>query len=613
MEVPGESDTRHPAGVGASCAPSGPRASREAEDPLRRRGPLGLFVVVIVALALRLHGLGFGLPHMTYRDVLVLHTQVAEIRTGDPAIRDDPMWGYYPQLTARFAALFPDTELSQLREPTDLEGHLARAAQPWLAIRRAALLLSLLAVVGAYLIARRFVPTGGAWIAAWLVSVSLLHLSFSQQDKPHGPVSGTVALALAAALWLRERPTPLRMLLAITAACAAICTLQNAVFVLAALGVVWLQWLRERPAPRLRLSAAPLLLAAIGAAFVRYFYPFHFVARAPHVVVEEEARIDLAGHPLFLERFDFSGTRVVLSTLISYDPSLLLFGALGLAFFLSDRLRSVGRDRERDPERERALGVLLAFAVPFLLVLCAYSAMFTFERFLLPAMACFASLAAYGLWRLGRALPLSCRRPGVLSALAALCLAPATIAAWKHSSVRAAPDTWTQAAQWVRANVDPAAPVHTLPYIDLPLLRREEAFERSGREVELSPWANYTRSTPASMRLGPSFTIVTPRPQNLAKADLGDDPLAFLRSAGARYVVIHAPSETSRQKLLVRTREQLAASARLVFRASPVGDPQTDRGQFLLRHPHALRAKPLALRVFEATAYGPTVEIYALD
>jgi hypothetical protein len=597
------------AAEGAFRAPSGPRTDRAADDPFRRWGALGLLVIVVLALALRMHGLGFGLPHMTYRDVLVLHTQVKEIRTGDPALRLDGMWGYYPHLTAHFAALFPDTELSELTSPLDLEGHLARAAQPWIALRRASVLLSLLAVVGAYLIARRFVSTGGAWIAASLVAVSLLHLSFSQQEKPHGPVSGTVALALASALWLRERPSPPRILVATVAACAAICTLQNAVFMLGSLAVLWVLWTRERPVPRARLIAAPLLLAALGAAFVRFFYPFHFLASAPHLVREDEARLDLAGHPLFLDRFDFTGVRVVLSTLISYDPTLLLFGLVGIGFFIADRARGVVRDRER----ERALAVLLGFVLPFLLVLGAYSAKVTFERFLLPAITCFACLAAYGLWRIGRALPASWRRPGVLAPMAALCLAPATLAAWKHSSVRAAPDTWTQAATWLRANVDPADPVYTLPYLDLPLLRREDAFLRSGREVELTPWTNYTRETPEPLRLGPSYMLVTPKPQRLAKAEFGDDPLASLRSAGARYVVIQAPSETSRQKLLVRVREQLAATERLVFRTSPVGDPRKGRGQFLMRHSHALGVKPLALRVFDATAYGSTIEIYSLD
>lgn len=578
----------------------------------RVRAGLALLAIVLGAFALRLHGIGFGLPHMTYRDGMVVYTQVKEIRTGDPELRKDEFWGYYPQVTARLAALFPDAELAPLERPLDLEQHIARASQPWIALRRASVLISLLTVLGAYCIARRFLGVGGSLLAAGFAATSLLHLSFSQQEKPHGPVSGTVALALAAAVWLAEKPTALRMILAVVAAALAACTLQSGAIVLGALGVLWCLWWTDRPRPMGLLAAAIPLLAVVLALAVRVFYPFHFVdgvAPTPeHERQDREAVLDLAGHPLFLEGFDFSGWKVVLSTLMSYDPSLLVFGLVGLAFFVLDRARGVGTD----PERRRALAVILGFAVPFLFVLVAYDAKVTFERFLMPAVSCLACLAAYGAVRTGRALPSAFQRTPVLLALGVLAVAPATAAAWKLSSVRAAPDTWTQVAHWIRSHVDPKASIYTVPYIDVPLFKDEESLRQSGRTEEINYWARYAREIPDGMRTGPSYRIVIPKSPKRAQEEFGDDPLAHLRSLGADYVVVQAAAEDSRNVLLAKIRKQLSETEELVFRTSPIGDPATGRGQFALRYTQELGAKPLALRVFEANAYGNTVEVYRL-
>lgn len=577
----------------------------------RWRGPLALVVIVLAALALRLHGVGFGLPHMTYRDGMVLFTQVKEIVTEDRELRKDEFWGYYPQVTARVASLLPGTQLAPLEQPLDLDGHIARASLPWIVLRRASILISLLTVVGAYLIGRRFLGVGGSLLAAGLAATSLLHLSFSQQEKPHGPVSGTVALALAAALLLAEKPTWPRVLFAIATAIVASCTLQSGAIVLGALGVLWLLWWRERPIPASRLYSSPLLLVAFGMLAVRFFYPFHFVdtgASHEHELQKREAVINLAGHPLFAEGFNFTGWKVVLSTLVSYDPSLLVFGLVALAFFIADRARGVAGD----PTRRRALVVLLGFMVPFLLVLCAYDEKVTFERFLMPAIAPLAVLAAWGACRIGAALPNALRRASVLVPLALLALAPATAAAIQLSRVRAAPDTWTQVATWIRDNVDPADSLYTMPYIDLPLFKDAASLSESGRDAEINYWAHYARELPPDLRTGPEYHLVIPKAPKKAAEELREDPLGYLRRVGAKYVVVQAAAEDSRNEILAHVRKQLAESEELVFRTSPIGDPAKDRGQFALRYSQALGVKPLALRVFEATAYGNTIEVYRL-
>jgi hypothetical protein len=584
-----------------------------SETKSRWIAALALLGIVLGALALRLHGIGFGLPHMTYRDGMVIYTQVKEIRTGDAELRKDEFWGYYPHVTSRFAALFDDAELAPLVAPLDVDGHVARAAQPWISLRRSSVLLSLLTVVGAYWIARRFMGRGGSLLAAAFAATSLLHLSFSQQEKPHGPVSGTVALALAAALWLADKPTQTRMWLAVAAAAIAACTLQSGGIVLGGLGVLWLCWCFERPLPKARLLLAPLCVALLGVLAVRYFYPFHFVetgaALPEHELAEssQEVVLDLAGHPFFL-RPKFTGGKVVLSTLVNYDPSLLLFGLIGIGFFVVDRMRRLPRDLLH----RRALAIVLGATLPFLFVLISYDAKVTFERFLMPMVACFACLAAYGVTRVGKALPQSLRRAPILTALGVLAVLPATAAAWKLTAVRAAPDTWTQVAHWIRANVDPQAKIYTVPYIDVPLFKDEASLRESGRTEEINYWARYAREIPEDLRTGPNYRIVIPKAPQRAQEEFGADPIGHLRSLGADYVVVQAAAEDSRNVLLAKIRKQLAGEEELVFRTSPIGDPATGRGQFALRYTQELGVQPLALRVFEANAYGNTIEVYRL-
>ena len=45
----------------------------------RARAALALAALCVAAFLLRLHGIGFGLPHVTYRDGMVIYTQVKEM------------------------------------------------------------------------------------------------------------------------------------------------------------------------------------------------------------------------------------------------------------------------------------------------------------------------------------------------------------------------------------------------------------------------------------------------------------------------------------------------------------------------------------------------------
>lgn len=573
---------------------------------------LALAALVAAALGLRLRGLDFGLPHVTYRDGMVLYTQVKEMRTGDVSLRDAEFWGYYPQVTARVATLFPDDSFEPQTRALDLEATLARHSRSWIVARRASVLLSLLAVLGSYWVARCFMGTRPALFAAALTATSLLHVSFSQQEKPHGPVSGTVALAVAAALLLRRRPSAWTWAVATLAAALAACTLQSGAFALGSAGVVVVALLvgrgrstEERRADRRLVAFGVVATLVVLAAAVRFFYPFHFIERHVEVDHGPDKSLDLAGHPVFLSGFDFTGGATVLSTLWHYDPTLLLLMSLGLGMVVFDRFR---KGVASPPERRLDLLVVLGFVAPYLLVLCAYNAKVVFERFTMPLLPFYAVFAAWAGARLVARVPSRTARVG----LACAALAFPAAAAWKLTAVRAAPDASSQVAHWIRDNVQPGERIHAFPYVDLPLFYDDEAMRVSGGGADNLYWRTLQKQIPDALKLGPRFFLVQPGTQRETRAEYGDDVYRRLVELGVRYVVITGATEKMGSEIWQRLERDLEHNAECVFRAVPVGDGSAGRGQVNIRYSQRFDAVPLFVHIFSAHCMGNTLEVYRL-
>jgi hypothetical protein len=574
---------------------------------LKARAALAVALVCLAAFLLRLHGLGFGLPHVTYRDGMVIYTQVKEMRTGDRTLRQHEFWGYYPQVTSRVASLLPDESFEPQTEALDLDATLDRFSRPWRNARVASVLLSLGAVLGAYLVARRFLPVGPSLFAAALVATSLLHVSFSQQEKPHGPISGTVALAVAAALHLRSTKSTASYLLAVAAAMVALGTLQSGAFALGALEVACLvvAWTSRGGAERAPWWASRLgvfvLLAAV-AVTIRVLYPFHFIDR-PEAAREpgSEDALDLAGHPVFLGGFDFTGGITVLSTLWHYDPTMLVLIAAGLV------LAAVHLAKGRRPSGERALdlAVVLGFVAPFLLVLLAYRWKVLFERFTMPLIPFYAVFAAWAGWRLVERL----KSPRARIAAALVALALPSAAAWKLTSVRATPDASAQVAHWIREHVEPGERVHVFPLIDLPLFYDERAVQEAGGTAGVLYWLALQRAIPEELRLGPRHYVVQPRPAEETLAEYRGGAWKRLVELGTRYVVITGATEKMRDPTWTALERDLERRAELVFRVAPLGE---DRGQLNIRYSQRLDAVPFLVHLFRASCMGNTLEVYRL-
>jgi hypothetical protein len=577
---------------------------------LRSRTAATAAVVALMAAAflLRCRGLDFGLPHITYRDGFNYFSHVDYVRRGLPP-ESNLLWGWYPHLVPRLALLFSDPAYEALERPLDLAGHLARASSPWMLLRWIAMSLSILAIPGTYLLGRRFLSRIPALFASALTAFSLLHVAFGQQEKPHGPVSAFVVLAVVAALHFRTRPGWGSALLAATAAGLAIGSLQSGAAVLLALAAAW--WLREPRAWRpmlLPLAASALVIAGL----FRFFYPFYFSEGVSFFQSdaegegEESSVLNLSGHPVFLDRFRFKGAAVVLDTLLSYDPAILLGSVAALATLAVLAWR--GRRMERGARAD--LWVVLAYAVPYLLAVSAYN--LAYERFMMPALPFFAVLAGAGLHHL---LAATARRPALratVSVVALAVLAFHAAAAWNLARVRAAPDTQAQVADWLAANTREGERIYVMPYFDLPLLYDDESLAAVGYAGPVMYWMTYQSGVAGELKLGRRFALFQPKTWDETHAELGGDPLGALRALGTDYVVIQAVGDDFRYELVKKLRAQLRREAELAFRCSPVGDPTTGSGQVGIRYSQKLGKEPLALRIFRCNSVGNTLEVYRL-
>jgi hypothetical protein len=121
--------------------------------------------------------------------------------------------------------------------------------------------------------------------------------------------------------------------------------------------------------------------------------------------------------------------------------------------------------------------ILLAFAVPYLLVIVTWSS--RFERYVIPLLPGFALLAAVTLVRgaawLGRLEWFRRPWPGVaLVAAATLLLAPALGRVVAYHQLLARPDTRDLGAGWIERQVPPGARIALEPYsVSLPVARQQ--------------------------------------------------------------------------------------------------------------------------------------------
>jgi hypothetical protein len=192
--------------------------------------------------------------------------------------------------------------------------------------------------------------------------------------------------------------------------------------------------------------------------------------------------------------------------------------------------------------------------------------------------------------------------------LALALLALPTLLAWRFGSLRAAPDTYTRAADWIEDELDSAERVALLldPYQDLPLVQTPAAAAANAAGPWASPWARYLA---AASDLPAGRDLRAPPQGSLA--DLEQDPARLLAGLGATHVVVElvpaGPKSAGQRGAHERLREQ----AERRFRASPL---VVDEGQSERLFSRSVSWKrPMFARILASRCTGPTLEVFRLS
>lgn len=575
----------------------------------RRTGWIALALVVALAFVLRWRGVGSQLPQWTHLDGYVELVQQQYLRDPQSVKWPDMNLGYYPYATSALAAALPDVDVRH-GEGGITEEMLAAAREPWVRIRLASILLSLGAVVGAFAIARRFVSTPFALLASALVATSLVHATFSAEQRPHGPASGTAALALWALLALRNDGRARSQLVAAAAVALALATLQTGAALLLSWAIAW--WFRRERASAGRealLWAAGLALVALAAWLA---YPFHFDERAGsagHYETGDE-NVWMGGHALYTERLGFRGFSVMWNTFLGFDPWLIVLGGIAALAWGVARFRG---QRAGDRERTRDTLVLLGYVLPFVVVFGVYD--MTYDRFVLSLVPFVALGIAVGLEALWGQLPGRLRHPAFAAVLAVGALGVPLAATWRMGSVRASADTFEEAARWIEANVDAKSQrVLFLQNIDLPLLYERGALAELNDSRTLY-WTAFQRNHPAPE--GSGFRVARP-----PRAQGGDEPgdeavdTSFLtpkrlRELGFDFVVALPPKRGGVNDAdAVEALRALRKNLERVALFTPAEDEEK-RARTLDFGPRVTETSTV-WNLFAIRAFGPRIEIFRL-
>ncbi len=562
---------------------------------------VALTLLTLVGLALRLWGLDAMLPQLPEPDNCYL-TQVRLVADGSPAAQVHHEYAKYPHLIARLLHLLPAPTPATSQD--ELELHLEHAEVPSLRPRLLIACIASLLVPATFLIARRFVTPAWALFAAALSAVSLLHVDFSHQGRPHAAAACLAAWAVIAILRLQRRASWSDYAWAGLACALAIGVLQSGIAVLLPLFAAHLlRRGRDGGQGRWRI-VLPLALVAVG---IAAFYPFLFngAQEADSRLTFENGELQQGYHTVLLGDFSGRGFPTVLYTLWSYEPVLVCACVVALVIWLVDRL---SRRKTSGAAREELL-VVLAYVLPYLLVIGLY--LRTYERFVMPLIPYLCCFAAWGLSRIFSQGELGKRARFALPlALAALALP--TYACVRLAWLHARPDSTELAARWIEKNTSPEGELMLLtPRLDLPLFRSQRELDLGGVEFYqpwVYPWIHYQLAHGEwtgpryHMRQMPKFT-------GTFWSDLYSNPSAALRALGADLALFGTWSDGLETPQGIRILSGLADVATLVVRFAPFTDADGVDRPFWFQETETSQTTFIAA-VMRSKFCGPAIAIY---
>jgi hypothetical protein len=546
-----------------------------------------LGLLTLAALAARLAGLRARLPHQCDPDryIVAEAAWLDRPKDLDPETFEAYAQTNYPRLLSHVLASSPGRSFAPVLPPqAPLEEHLAAASGPFVRARLLVELLSLIAIPGTYLLARRFLGAWTSLLAAAFVATSLSGLFYSEQARPHAASLGLSLAAMLAIVRLPRAGNLTDHLAAGGLAALALGCLWNGVFVLPALFVA-------HALARRRNWIGFAVALAVAAAAVPLFYGFLLQGSR-----RMSGGLNLGLSKILWRDLNGAGFGQILRGFWSFDPVLVAAAGVGAVALAVRFLRRPGPVLST-----RELWIAAAYPVSFVLF---WGALATVPpRYCLPLLPYLAVLAAFGVESL---LP---RRAPLLAsvALAVAVLALPVFACAHLVAARSREDTYTLAARWIAAHCDPGREVVCIPLLsDLPLFTDRSEIDAIPAAVR-TPWQRY------QARLAPEPSVPAYRLHTVFSREMladrridPDEVHAVLASERPAYVlaVLHQSSEIAWDSTVDVLR---ADGDELAARFDPwkpgteaLGDVGFEQGDRAL-------AKVLA-----AARPGPRLEIYRL-
>ena len=475
-------------------------------------------------------------------------------------------------------------------------------------VRTAVAWLSVLFLPLTWLLARRMLPGARtAQVAATaLVTVSVLHLLFSQQARMHGPQASMALAAVLAAMRMRARPGVGSYLVGALCAGLAFGFLHNGAAAILPLLVAHLLRRRDTGTPPLfSLWGAALLFVPLMLVFL-LFHP------SPPTLQGQGEVLEFGGHTLPLVKLDGSGFVLVVGYLWDYEPALLIASLVGLVagicalFVRRSRARVAAAAQHAGPPWQDVV-IAAAYALPYLAAVGLMG--LTQDRFLIPLLPFLACLAAWPVALLGEG------RRGLATALSLALLAFPTFVTAEYVRLRSNRDTIEQAADWVRASVSPDARILTSARLTLPLPHSAEALrvakeDYASRQTLWLGWQLGALPLDDAPFPGPHRwnLFVTPgKLLNMNRERGRADLEAWLERADAEVAVLEVSRLMAFIPQAALLRDVIAERGELVEVLA--GEDRRWATERPLDYQEVPRFVP---RILAATAFGPRVEIYRL-
>jgi len=399
--------------------------------------------VLVVTVALRLYGIGWGLPH-AYEEARPLKTAWQMWGWGPEASFDlNPHFFNYPTLSiyVQFggqAALYAGMRTARAVQSTD-DFRVRYHSDPspfYLLGRLINVLFGVLTVFFLYRPMRQFGPRW-ALVAPLLLAVNLFHVSRTQMIDVDVPLTFFVVLTIALSLGLVDAPTRKRYALVGLAAGLAAATKYTGALLL--FPIVAAHLVARRSSGVRGADWRGLLLA--GAVAVAAF-----VAASPFVVVDAVA---------FWNDFAAERSHMRLGHFGVDDQSTWLYYALALGRRLASwpvlLLAAVGLVYSLAFKREAWSVVVAAFVVPYTLAISSWAMMA--DRYALPLLPFIFLYAAVGVRVVVSFVPdRPWWRPSTVAAMIVVLLAPIAFDLPGHLD-RYKKDSRTRCLEWIEGNV----------------------------------------------------------------------------------------------------------------------------------------------------------------